>query len=171
MYLTFALPLSLGYESEYECMDFRLTKEIDFVQVCTILRQNMPEGFTVTKVASPIAKPAEIYAADYEIVITSPNNANQLTSAWSQFWTSDSIEVTKRTKRGEKTVDIKPDIALLSLDEVADKLVLKMRFPAGAEKSYNPSLLLDALSDKTEILMNYTVIRKTILKSDGSLFE
>ena len=125
----------------------------------------------MTRVASPVAKPAEIHAADYEIAITSPNDANQLTSAWRPFWASDSIEVTKRTKRGEKAVDIKPDITLLSLDEASDKLVLKMRFPAGAEKSYNPSLLLDALSAKAEIPMNCTVIRKTILKSDGSLFE
>ena len=54
IYLTFALPLSLGYESDFETMDFRLTEEMNLQQVQQILNQNMPEGILVTRVAEPV---------------------------------------------------------------------------------------------------------------------
>ena len=57
IYLTFALPLSLGYESDFETMDFRLTEEMNLQQVQQILNQNMPEGILVTRVAEPVLKP------------------------------------------------------------------------------------------------------------------
>ena len=171
MYLTFALPLSLGYESMYECMDFRLTEELDFTTICTTLNQHMPEGFTVTGVAAPVAKLAEITAADFKITITASCHIQHLKSAWEAFWNADAIEVVKRTKRGEQIINIKPDIALLACSETADRLILDMRFPAGTEKSYNPSLLLEEFLTKSEMPMTYRVMRTAIRKANGALFE
>ena len=46
IYLTFALPLSLGYESEFETMDFRLTKDMDFEEVLEKLDVKSPDEET-----------------------------------------------------------------------------------------------------------------------------
>ena len=172
IYLTFALPLSLGYESEFETMDFRLTKDMDFGEVLEILNRNMPEGITVTKIAEPQRKPTDIAFADYTICIKAEECApERLSHLFESFYTSDRIEVVKKSKRGERTVDLKPDIALMNLSLNGDSVQLAMRFPAGTEKNYNPSLLFDEFSKQTGVLLSeFRVLRTNVLCGDGSAF-
>lgn len=172
MYLTFALPLSLGYESEYECMDLRLTEKMDFEAVKNILVRNMPAGISVTKVAEPIHKAAEVGFADYKIAVFSEKlSTDILAEHFCTFFNQDEIIVTKRTKRGEKNLDIKPDIILLDQDKKEDSLIYSMRFPAGNEKNYNPSLLFDAFTEESGIALDCRVLRTNVFCKDGSLFE
>ena len=49
IYLTFALPLSLGFESECESMDFRLTEHKDPQEIIESLNRVFPEGLRVYK--------------------------------------------------------------------------------------------------------------------------
>ena len=172
IYLTFALPLSLGYESDFESMDFRLTEEMDFQEVLDILNQNMPEGISVTKIAEPQRKPTDIAYADYTINIKAEDySSDKLSHLFESFYASDSIEVIKKSKRGERTVDLKPDIALMSISVNGDFVQLEMRFPAGTEKNYNPSLLFDEFSNRTDILLSeFRVLRTNVLCKDGSVF-
>lgn len=172
MYLTFALPLSLGYESVYECMDFHLTREMDFAEVKQILNDNLPEGLRVNDVAAPVHKIAEIAAADYAISLAADCPAEELLRDFREFLDTDTIEVVKKTKRGEHTVNIRPDLALLALDSTEDAVVCRMRFPAGSEKNYNPSLLLDAFTAQTGIaLTRCAVLRTDVYCKDGSSFR
>lgn len=172
IYLTFALPLSLGYESEFETMDFRLTKDMDFEEVLEILNRNMPEGITVTKIAEPQRKPTDIAFADYTIRIKAEDCApDRLSHLFESFYASDRIEVVKKSKRGERMVDLKPDITLMSLSLNGDFVQLAMRFPAGIEKNYNPSLLFDEFSKQTGVLLSeFRVLRTNVLCGDGSAF-
>lgn len=172
IYLTFALPLSLGYESNFESMDFRLIKEMDFKEVLDILNQNMPEGISVTKIAEPQRKPTDIAHADYIIKIKAEKcPSDQLYHLFESFYASDKIEVVKKSKRGEHTVDLKPDISLMSISINGDFVQLEMRFPAGTEKNYNPSLLFDEFSNRTGISFSeFRVLRTNVLCKDGSVF-
>ena len=67
LYLTFALPLSLGYESDCEIMDFRLTEEIDLGEVQNRLNAVLPEGLEVYRVALKGEKFDKIVSADYTV--------------------------------------------------------------------------------------------------------
>ena len=59
IYMTFACPLSLGQESECECVDVKTEAEApDFAQWRTALNAIMPAGIHVTRVA-----PVEMKAA------------------------------------------------------------------------------------------------------------
>lgn len=69
MYLTFALPLSLGCESEAEYMDFRLTEDLPFDEICRRFNDSLPEGIHVREAFAPIHKTAEIARADYRILL------------------------------------------------------------------------------------------------------
>ncbi len=172
MYLTFALPLSLGYESEFECMDFHLTREMDFAEVKQILNDNMPEGLRVTAVTAPVYKIADIAAADYTITLAADRPAEVLRQSFACFFSSDTIEVVKKTKRGEHTIDIKPDLTLLALDAEEKAVTCRMRFPAGSEKNYNPSLLLDAFTERTgTVLTRCAVLRTSVYCKDGNSFH
>ena len=45
--MTFAAPLSLGYEGLRECMDFRLEEDMPMEELVSRLNAVMPEGLTV----------------------------------------------------------------------------------------------------------------------------
>ena len=172
IYLTFALPLSLGYESDFETMDFRLTEEMNLQQVQQILNQNMPEGILVTRVAEPVLKPTDIALAEYIVEVKAENcSAEKLYSLFESFYEADSIEVIKKSKRGERTVNLKPDISLINSSLNGDYLQLEMRFPAGTEKNYNPSLLFDEFSNRADIVLSeFRVLRTNVISKDGSVF-
>lgn len=172
IYLTFALPLSLGYESDFETMDFRLTEEMNLQEVQQILNQNMPEGILVIRVAEPILKPTDIALAEYIVEVKAENcSAEKLHSLFESFYEADSIEVIKKSKRGEQTVNLKPDISLINSSLNGDYLQLEMRFPAGTEKNYNPSLLFDEFSNRADIVLSeFRVLRTNVISKDGSVF-
>ena len=68
IYMTFACPLSLGQESECECVDVKTEAEApDFVQWQTALNAIMPAGIHVTRVAPVEMKADSIAFACYRI--------------------------------------------------------------------------------------------------------
>ena len=68
-YLTFALPLPLGFESECETFDFRLTEPVDYDTVRERLNAALPPDLRVLSVAAPQDPPETIYRADYRITV------------------------------------------------------------------------------------------------------
>lgn len=60
VYLTFALPLALGYESECESMDFRLTETLPMEAVVDRLNAVLPEGICCYAAAPAVMKPDAI---------------------------------------------------------------------------------------------------------------
>lgn len=56
-YVTFAAPLSLGYEGERETMDLRLKEDMDMGELVRRLDAVMPEGLHVYDAAKAVMKP------------------------------------------------------------------------------------------------------------------
>lgn len=140
LYLTFALPLSLGYESDCEIMDFRLTEEIDLGEVQNRLNAVLPEGLEVYRVALKGEKFDKIVSADYTVELY--GDVEQLERRFSDFLSEPWIEVEKKTKKGTKTIDLKPEILSCQTERGEGCLRLKLRLPAG-KKTINPGLLTD----------------------------
>ena len=69
MYMTFALPLALGYESDYECMDLRFTHLMDFEEIQSRLNAALPRDIQVWKVDFQKEKPLAITQADYRLTV------------------------------------------------------------------------------------------------------
>ena len=68
IYMTFACPLSLGQESECECVDVKTEAEApDFAQWKTALNTIMPAGIVITRVAPVQMKADRIAWACYQI--------------------------------------------------------------------------------------------------------
>ncbi len=70
LYLTFALPLSLGYESGAETVDFRLASHVPYREVVEKLNAVLPAGFKAYKAAKPVMNAKVIRVADYNISFT-----------------------------------------------------------------------------------------------------
>lgn len=145
-YFSFALALSLGFESSCEILDFNLNEEMPFDEVCDKLNAVMPEGMRIVSVSIPQKKITEISKAEYDIKLSS-KNSRQLIDDINALMGEDEILVEKKTKKGIKDVDIKPFIELLEMTSSNNEIELKMRFPAGTQTNYNPNLFLTAIEN------------------------
>lgn len=143
-YFSFALALSLGFESSCEILDFNLNEEIPFEQVKKQLNEVMPEGMRILTVSPQKKKITEIAKAEYKITLAA-DNPEELISAVESLMSQNEILIEKKTKKGIKTVDLKPSIELLSLKIKENNVVIRMRLPAGTQTNFNPTLFLDAL--------------------------
>lgn len=177
-YLMFPLALSLGYESDCECMDFRLDGPMSMQTAMERLNAVLPPDLQIVKVAEPVRKHTDIAFADYSICLdcaegTSPD---ALRAAWDSFMEQKEILMEKRTKRGTATVDLKQQAQIMMTQTLEDGLWLKLRMPAGTSVNVNPSLLVDAFRSYLE--QNAPEVqcgmmraaRLAILCADGSNF-
>ena len=149
MYLTFPLPLSLGCESVYECVDLKMTQKVDFDQMVSRLNACLPPDIQVFLAGEQKMDQKEIAWADYEICF---RNEDGLKEKLTSFFNQQEIKVIKKTKKGEKEIDLKPHFSLVSTEEKEGKLVAVMRFATGIELNINPTLLLDNAPFKLDVL-------------------
>lgn len=150
-FLTFAMPLSLGFESYCETVDFRLTEDVDLGELAEKLNNALPVDITVKKIALPNMSPNDIRWAEYKIIFNNPdelllNKAHSILSA-------DEILVEKKGKQGRKKVakevNIKEHIRTYELKEENDTLILKTVLASGTTTNINPMLLIGALTKDT----------------------
>lgn len=161
-YVTFLLPLSLGFESDYEIMDIRLNED-DFPldKVKNELAKVMPPYIEILNVCEPINKAGKIAFAKYVIKIK--DYPKDLTVSLSKFLLSDSIIVQKKGKKGNiKDIDLAPKIIDFSVDEKEDGLYILLTLPAGGSDNINPTLLLSAFGE----LPYYTVKKIMVYNQD-----
>lgn len=174
VFLSFARPLSLGFESLCESVDVRLDGEMTFKELRERLNASLPEGITVVAVSKPVHKPSEIAFADYEInmLCSEPSALKvQLENAFS----ADTVTVMKKGKQGrrkvEKEIDVKPNIIAFDATETESGVKICLRLTAGDSDNINPTLLLDALTKDFEGEITNTDILKTrVLLANGENF-
>ena len=173
IYLTFALPLALGYESECESMDFRLVEELPMGEVVDRLNAVFPEGLEAFAAAPAGQKPEEIAWADYEIAQEfGGRDAAGAKAAFEAFCARESIPVMKKTKKGERELDLKPHFSVLSQQAEGETLRLGLRMAAGNTLNVNPTLLLDAFAAGCGWEADWTrVVRKRILDGKQNDFH
>lgn len=71
-YVTFAAPLSLGYEGLHETMDLRLEEDVPMEELVSRLGAVLPEGLRALSAAAAVRKPGEVAAARYELLFSCP---------------------------------------------------------------------------------------------------
>ncbi|MCL2107980.1 MAG: TIGR03936 family radical SAM-associated protein [Oscillospiraceae bacterium] len=160
IYLTFALPLSLGIESVSESFDVKLIADISPQEICTKLGASLSQDLQVIKAAEPIHKPVEIQKARYEILLSDSEKFNE-------YLEQDEIIITKKTKKGQAQLDIKPLIELEELEK--NKIIL--RLPAGSGVNLNPLQVLSGFEAFTGAeLQTCSIIRTGIFCANGEIF-
>lgn len=151
-FLTFAMPLSLGFESYCETVDFRLTEDVDFDELTEKLNNALPVDITVKKIALPQMSPNDIRWAEYKIIFNNPDE--KLLDNAEKILSSDEIIVEKKAKQGrrkvEKQVNIKEHIKSYELTADDGKVILKTILSSGTSVNINPMLLIGAFVKNTE---------------------
>lgn len=172
IYITFALPLALGLESRYEVMDFRLTVELPLNEIERRLNEALPEGLSVFNVDKPVQhKAQEITSAAFTIKFAA-EKPDELAARWRAFLSQPEILTEKKTKKGMKTIDILPDIAVKSETVLPDGVQLELVLPAGVEKNISPFLVTETFGAFSEELAEGVTVTKTgVFTKDGELFR
>ena len=174
-YVTFALPLSLGYASTCESMDFRLTDDdADMSAIPARMNAVLPEGIRVIRCAEAVHKPADIVSASYDIRILPMEEKDispeELSAKLKAFLDQPAIIVPKKTKKGTKDVDLKEYLLACEIAD-GDDVRLSMTLPAGGSLNINPSLFITALFDYAGAELYADVIRTGIYMEKGEDFE
>ena len=171
-YITFALPLPLGVESEGEPVEIRLEDDATDEEVFRALSAVMPEGIEVVSVQASTAKPNEIAFAQYQIVLlNAPGLADRLCAALA----SGELIAEKLGKAGHKKalkqINCCDLIGSAAVEETGETLEMNAVLAAGSRQNLSPLLLLEALGAKTgEELKCLSVVRKALLKNDYKKF-
>ena len=151
-FLTFAMPLSLGFESLCETVDFRLIEEVDLEELAERINNALPVDITVKEIYVHETSPNDIRWAEYKIIFNNPD-ALLLDKAESVL-SADEIMVLKKAKQGrkkvEKEVNIKEHIKSFELNNEDGKLILNTVLSAGTSININPMLLIGALVKDTQ---------------------
>ncbi len=151
-FLTFAMPLSLGFESLCETVDFRLMEEMDLEELAKKINDALPVDITVKEIYVYETSPNNIRWAEYKIIFNYPDEI--LLNTAEKTLSSDEIIVEKKAKQGRKKVNkevnIKEHIKSFELSEDDGKLILKTILSSGTSININPMLLIGALVKDTE---------------------
>lgn len=162
-YLTFALPLSLGFESQYEILDFRLVDDtVTFETVKEKLSAVLPRYIKIIRVDEPVMKVGKISSAGFDIGFTDETQAK----GFYDYLNSGNVVITKKTKKGEIKVD---EVSSKIGDKKVEGCRVSLILPAGND-NINPSLIVASYAEKTGKQISVSYTRTAVYGENNKLF-
>ena len=172
-FLTFALPLSLGFRGVNECMDIKLTENnICEKEIIDKLNVSLPVGIRIFKVTDPIMKAGKITYAKFNMKMTCNTiTLEELFFLFRNLFARETIEIEKKNKKGVvKTLDLKPDIGEYTLEKTDNDVTLEIILSAGSVQNVNPTLLIAILEKENNIEINYDITRMDLYNEEMKPF-
>ncbi len=153
--LGFAQPLSLGYTSACELLEFETEKPYRPEQIVCLLSPVMPEGIeilgcsVVPEGVKSLASAAA--AAEYTVILPAPAGKNYA-DVLRTYLAQDEIFVEKKQKKTKKmiSVDIRPKIRSIVV-VCSDPLTLHMCLDSGSQSNLSPEQVLSSFIAFAEI--------------------
>ncbi len=151
--MSFAAPLGVGITSDGEYLDIEVNATKSSAESIRALNQTMVEGIEVVSYVKldDHAKTAMsiVAAADYYVYGKSgselPYSLDELKVKQKEFYEDkEEILITKKTKKGQKTMDLKRLIYDFSIDEREGKPVFYLKVCTGSTDNVKPELVLEA---------------------------
>lgn len=145
--MSFAAPLGVGLTSNGEYMDIEVNSMEDCKTMVSQLNEVMAEGIQILEchILEERAKNAMslVAAADYTLTFREgkqPNDLEAFLNGLSDFMGQDHIFITKKTKKGEREIDLKAFIYELSVHGET----IFMKISAGSADNLKPELVMEA---------------------------
>ena len=153
--ITFGVPLPVGSEGMGEMVDLRIDRKITCEEIKNQLNAELTDEMQVSEVYMPKTSFSDIAWGVYEMTIKTPGDPIDTAQSISSIFTADAepIIMTKRSKSGDKEVNILPMIH--SAKAVADQnglIHLRATLRAGNTENLNPEYLIKAMRDRLGIL-------------------
>ena len=172
-FATFPLPLSLGFRGVNECMDVKLEDDnYSFKEIPKKLNDCLPRGIRVFDVTEAVMKAGKIAFASFTMLVSIENKPSGLVcKQLKELLSLDKIEIEKRSKKGMKTVDIKPGVKKYAVTELFDCAKLDIILSAGSSDNVNPNLIIAALEKRTGEEYEVDITRNDLYNADMEVFR
>lgn len=172
-YITFPLPLSLGIESESECVDIRVEDGVTAWEVKERLFDQMPEGLDLVSVEEPFCNAKEIRYGRYVITLDFENeeDANNFSALSQKLVDEGNLVCEKKGKQGRKKVmkevPLGEHIFNFRTETDGNVLVINVDLSAGNPVNIAPNLLIGAIEKQSEVLPVYKKFEKKCLLTEN----
>lgn len=145
--MSFAAPLGVGLTSNGEYMDIEVQSTEDITTLADRLNAVMAEGISVISChrLDDRAKNGMslVAAADYTVTFREgkePENPEEFFAGLKSFCSQEHIVIMKKSKKGEREVDIRPLIYQLTAEQGS----IFMKLSSGSTDNLKPELVMEA---------------------------
>ena len=153
----FAQPLSLGYSSRCELIEFETLLPHTTGEIMEKMRKEMPEGikfiscFELPEKIKSLAADAD--SAEYKIWIPTGLSEEVLKDAMKSYFEKPEIIVLKRQKKTKKMepVNIKHMIRRFEISKVGDFAMIKTLLDCGSKSNCSPELVISSFCEHSGI--------------------
>lgn len=148
-YVSVALPLSTGFSGEWELLDFNLLCDSVPINAVEALNDVFPEGLRAIEIyplsdgGMPIR---DIAWSKYRVTWSFEDGVPEgLADAARELFSRKNVEILKRSKRGEKVVNMRELMGDLTVEETENAVVLTVVTAAG-NNNMSPEYLTKAMN-------------------------
>lgn len=147
--LSVALPMSVGISSDCEILDFKMDEEpSDREHAAQNITRALPEGLEIQEIYYPEIKVSAIKWLRIEGILDYDAGVSEdLILKLKDVFHHDTIEVLKKTKKGEQIFDCKPHLKELVILPFNDRQVKLEAVISAQNPTVNPNLLIKAIPD------------------------
>ncbi len=161
-YCVFAQPLSLGFESTGELLDFRLLPDARWNP--EDLKAAFPPSLQVLEIYEPKDSFKEIAYAAYEVTLETEATAQEIAAAF-----ESPLTVLKKTKRSEQQVSLQEFMRSMEVKDLPEGGVcITAQLAAGNQRSLSPNYLAEGLCNAGIPCRVAWVCRRSFHKEDGT---
>ncbi len=174
--VVFGLPLSVGTESECEFIDLRLDRDIPPAELRARLNRELTAEMEVAEAYEPSSKFTDIAWARYEMILRFAGADRSTAEKLQSLWATPPLIMVKKTKSGEKEVDITPlvrEIKVIYHDDRPGEIRVRALLSASEGSYLNPEMLISAAKRELGILSGdpaeeeYSILRSHVYLADG----
>ena len=143
--MSFAAPLGVGITSKGEYVDIEVLDTENSKKMIDRLNAVMSEGFEILEYNAM----SIVAAADYSLVFRpgyepEKESPEEWFEKLVRFFDADHVMIMKKTKKGEREMDLKPFVYELNVRKNGEVPALFMKVSAGSAANIKPELVLDA---------------------------
>jgi len=158
--ITFSLPLPIGVTSETEFVDIDFDETVDNPEIMERLNENLPPDIRVISVGGLIHSATDICLADYDIFVKAPKEIEKNTVE--SFFDKENIPVMKKTKKGDKEVNLVDYINRIEIVECkTSEMRIKVTLSAGGAMNIKPEIMMSALEREIGYEFDEVYIHRT----------
>ena len=172
--LVFATPLSVGCSSECEFLDIKIDRKMSFIDIYKNLSRELPNGMEVLDVYDPSSKFTDAVYSTYTIYISDMCLSEDSIEKLKEVFSSPELVITKRSKSGDKEVDILPYINSIDFDLSYGKLRVRSMLSVSSADYLNPEYLINIIYDTLNISKDnyadgceYSICRNELFLADA----
>ena len=163
--LVFGVPLSVGTESMCEMADLKIERKISLEDIKKQLNEQLTDEMYVLDVYYPTTKFADVAYADYTVTLKSPKISAETEIKAAELFSSP-VMMMKKSKSGEKEVDITTFIKKLEFSAKDGEMRINAILSAGSTENLNPEYIVTALKNAglfaTDIDCSYRIMRNKV---------